>query len=785
MNVIGHKMAQKAIFVLYEVLLRRHSLDRRFQGENARTRIAGLFAVPILELSSSEMPRLMKLDPSDDVRCLWLLCFLHICQESPEQIIRDHFRHQLITRKDPELQSFTKLLKICTLSFQGFIGLSSSTLFGKIQDISWLVQEAYNTLCSILILLVDECADILLSDPDERKNMSRSVFDLLLFILTTPQSSITQTRALGGACLCIDRFGVSLFIEVVADNMQHWARVLFTLLNSVELSVRSVTIDFIISILSDVYDENGSIDEISVVMLSVLPEVIAREIALYVLRGQIKYFEDIEKCLWPMRRAFGEIEGTDPNDDDRIDAQLSPILSTFCQACQAIADGVLIELKLEGKTCSIAGVLVNNTAINQKTKVADKIISNFSFDADEESLFEAANVFSSETAPMQRLRWLFTLKGLHESKNQWVEAAETNLLCARTIANAIPLINSVWRPSHFSLWRDPKRSPWLYSITNSDKKNHQSIREMTRFSERFLESPTLLTTGHMNEHNMPQSTSNGKLQYPTISSFCNMLIKITDEAIVNYVNEGNHTDLLASARLEQLLRNLMDVVDRYCAGGAHLQPKNLTKVERKQFVKDNAALRRASTHINTLLAKLADRMVATSNDGVTNGRNNCQYVRLSLMGKKIDRFEEASTSIPAFLEWGCVYICRVSKSCLDYAEKKYDGKPDKICKAFADPIVQAISSQSSANVIFCTKAPSASRVKRDSTNTFIVVTKVNMVQNLSGSAGDVESKRFFSKVFDSSKKVSTVTESTVGQCFPCALSRQREIISTEYVSGKS
>lgn len=76
-------------------------------------------------------------------------------------------------------------------------------------------------------------------------------------------------------------------------------------------------------------------------------------------------------------------------------------------------------------------------------------------------------------------------------------------------------------------------------------------------------------------------------------------------------------------------------------------------------------------------------------------------------------------------------------------------------------------------------------VKRDSTNTFIVVTKVNMVQNLSGSAGDVESKRFFSKLLDSSKKVSTVTESTVGQCFPCALSRQREIISTEYVSGKS
>jgi hypothetical protein len=83
-------VAVHAVSVVYELILRRHaSLDRRFQSDSARSRIAEMFAQPILERSLSNVRWLALMEVTNRVRCVWLLSFIFVLQEAPDAMICD------------------------------------------------------------------------------------------------------------------------------------------------------------------------------------------------------------------------------------------------------------------------------------------------------------------------------------------------------------------------------------------------------------------------------------------------------------------------------------------------------------------------------------------------------------------------------------------------------------------------------------------------------------------------------------------------------------------------
>jgi len=82
-------MGIQAIEVVYELILRRQAMDRRFQSDSARSRIAGLLARPILEKSVESVRWLARMEATHKVRSTWLLSFAYILQEAPESLIRD------------------------------------------------------------------------------------------------------------------------------------------------------------------------------------------------------------------------------------------------------------------------------------------------------------------------------------------------------------------------------------------------------------------------------------------------------------------------------------------------------------------------------------------------------------------------------------------------------------------------------------------------------------------------------------------------------------------------
>jgi len=649
--------------------------------------------------------------------------------------------------------------------------------------------------------------------PVERKKMVRGILDLLLHIISTPQSSVTLLRALGAASHALEKVGATFFLEVVDKSAQDWGRMIFTLMNSTSLSVRTMAVDLTVSLFGGTFKEGGNMDEVALVFVTILPEVVAREIALYSIDGHIQSIDSIESSLWPMRRAIADIEDTDPIDDERVDAQLSPFLGQLCRACQAIIDGVLIELRLQGSQCMIVGTRINMMGNLSKKKGEHGVTLplSWTFDADEESLYEASNFFIPETGPMQRLRWLLTLKSLHELKGQWVEAAEASILCAKTIAESIPHVKDVWRPSSFALWNDHQEAPWLSTIGMNN--NALGNRQVMEFASSFLEQSSLCSLFAASP-----VESGGQPERPTISVLCKIITAVSKAAIDNYDKEGG-IDSLAFTRLEQLLKIVMNFVEEHAIlnfGNTARQPVRINKAHGAE---QNAALRKMSATINELVTKLAERMLLLAEEEgvdetaswtsktITSPRNTAIssmelnnhlfYVRMLLIGKKPKRFQE-STTIPTFLDWETPYVCRVPKVAVLQAKKHlmadYDTQnsfENEICTAFAEPFLLAMREELPYESIeFYTEASVAESVDHDRENkTYLIVTLVH------GEGGDI-SDRLSGNTFLQSKKfcfrnrtpidsqnVSTFTEVTVAHRFPTTLSRQPTLITTEFISA--
>jgi len=810
-----HSTALHAVTVVYELLLRNHAIDTRYQTEDARGRISGMFVHSIIHNSIQSVQWLSKLDPMHKVRTIWLLCVLYISQEAPEVTLREQMRSLFSSEfsiKEGQVHQFIHVLKLCTSTFQGLI--TGNTLFSKESPTMntiypWLTQESFNTISAISILLLEE-SDMMTHIPFERKKMVRGILDLLLHIISTPQSSVTLLRALGAASHALEKVGATFFLEVVDQNAQDWGRMIFTLMNSTSLSVRTMAVDLTVSLFGGTFKEGGNMDEVALVFVTILPEVVAREIALYSIDGHIQSIDSIEYSLWPMRRAIADIEDTDPIDDDRVDAQLSPFLGQLCRACQAIIDGVLIELRLQGNQCMIVGTRINMMESLSKKNggKGDTLPLSWTFDADEESLYEASNFFIPETGPMQRLRWLLTLKSLHELKGQWVEAAEASILCAKTIAESIPHVNDVWRPSRFALWNDHQEAPWLSTI--GVNKNGLGNRQVMEFAGSFLEQSSLRSLFAASP-----VESGGQPERPTISALCKIITAVSKAAIDNYDKEGG-IDSLAFTRLEQLLKIVMNFVEEHAIlnfGNTARQPVRINKAHGAE---QNAALRKMSATINELVTKLAERMLLLAEEegveetsswtskSITDPKNTAIpsmevnnrlfYVRMLLIGKKPKRFQE-STTIPTFLDWETPYVCRVPKLAVLQAKQNatQNSFENAICTAFAEPFLIAMREEGELpyeSIEFYTEASAAESDSYDRENkTYLFVTLVH------GEGGDIsdrlrgntflQSKKFCfrNRPLVDSQNVSNFTEVTVAHRFPTTLSRQPTLITTEFISA--
>ena len=89
---------------------------------------------------------------------------------------------------------------------------------------AWLLQESFNTVCATTNVVVEACVGLTVGYPQEQRKMMQGLLDLLLHVLTTPQSSVTHLRAVGGALQAMEQFGVDLFLEITGTSFQEALR---------------------------------------------------------------------------------------------------------------------------------------------------------------------------------------------------------------------------------------------------------------------------------------------------------------------------------------------------------------------------------------------------------------------------------------------------------------------------------------------------------------------------------------------------------------------------------
>jgi hypothetical protein len=810
-------IAIHAITCVHELLLRRHAMDKRFQKESCRERIAALFTQSIFDKSMASVRWISRMESTHKIRSIWMLCFAYVLQEAPETLIREAIK-VYSTPRDGHVQihRFIRLLRLSSSTFQSFIDQERHCTFPEEIDkgISpWLLQESFNTICATTILVVEESVNPTSIVPNEQRTMIQGILDLLLHVLTTPQSSVTHLRAVGGAIQALEKYGTQMFLEITGAHLQHWIRVIVSLMNSTALSVRSIAVDFVVSLFGGVFELAGNIEDVTLIFATVLPEVAAREIALCSVSGLVHSFEDVEQALWPLRRSFADIEDANPLDDDRVDPQLVPILGLFCRASQAIIDGVLIEMRLKGDNCVVAGA-----------RIPPQKSEKYAFDADEESLFEAANFFLPETAPMQRLRWLMTLKRLHEFKGQWIEGAESLITAARTISDAIPHLNHVWRPSRFPLWSDSRRSMWLTTVGEEMGNPEQGNEQVMIFAGSFLEPDWLI-------HSDEKTGATSKLLQPSLQTMCSLLSSVSKDAVSMYALEGG-VDGLAYMRLESLLKLVMAVLDSHEInyGKAGKEGGLNAILQRKRFVEEEACLRKVAASITGDMTKLAEKLLLIVQDN-QNGRvesksrrkkptqDKSYYVRLVLSGTKPKRFQE-STTLPTFLEWNTPCICRVPK---DVVQQTLLSVPEgssrletamctRFCKSIRDSLLQDLDSNmvvfrvggdvgkqgvhtlptASATIVdigfvhtnYSSTTPSSDDIPGvfESDKVFYSESRHFRCYKSSG-GGDGGASNSNNPASSSPTSTTCFVEMTVAKPFPCPLSRQRSILTNEFVTS--
>lgn len=738
-------VAFHSILCAYELLIKRHATDFRFQTAACNTRVAAMVIKPLLEQSVESVSVLARMDAKHKVRCLWILSILYVLQEGPEALLRDKL--SLFCRRSDQIHKFCRLLKLAGTTCQYFIPSNESffTLGGLSNE---MTQETFNCISATVILLVEECVDHFAGNLRELEKLGKSVFDLLLHVMATPQSSVTLLRTLGGSAHALDKFGASVFLNAAGNDLQHWGRVILTMMNSTELSVRAMSVDFFVSLLGGVYNERGSIDEVGLTFLTVLPEVVAREISLSSVSGLIKSIGDAETSLWPLRRALADVEDTNPIDDDRIDPQLIPSITTFCRTGQAIMDGVLVEIRLKGASEKVDLGKIAEAQLSRPSSGFHfaKLPPDAIFDADEESLLEAANFFSPQTSCPQKLRWLFALRDLHVAKRQWSEAAETLVLGAHSLITSLEHLTNIWRPNQFDLWNDERHSPWLKTLGHSVECNDVVMG----FARSFLEPGGLFA----------------KEQYAytrqlSVRDVCSALNVVIDQIYLAYAEEEGMEDI-AFAHFEELLGKISAAINN---------------VNRRYHSEDINALRRVRALICSKLTPLTEHDIIGSPtrkrmDSAPDYRGGI-YVRLSFCGNKPDFLKE-STTIPTYFEWDSASICRVSVPTMTAAavmkkKSKQETLEECICVAFAEPLVRAMKEKGTKTPIVVRTNTADETV--DESKTYINVAVVQRMKVMSSAS--LKSRKFYLR------NEGGITEFTVGHKFPYRTSRQRSLVKSQ------
>lgn len=325
----------------------------------------------------------------------------------------------------------------------------------------------------------------------------RAATSLYIHTLALRESDIVITRTFKVSAEVIKIFGIKIFLEAVGETLQHWMRVISLHCGARRALVRIEATDLLELILRSTWECYGSFFRIRVPLLAVQTEVMERIVATAAARyyrdqrrlgAAFETFSTVnaEASLVPLWRTLDRIQKQPASQNVafrgaliRMAEKLKKLyrayvaarVLSFIQGAQArpkpddddsrdhasealIRAGRISVLRVvnasEGHSKQFLGF--HGTTIDSSSRVAH-------FEAVEDALIDAADVFSPTELPEHRVAWLRMLADFHASRKKCAEEATCHFHIHLTLQQAARLHGSLWSNTPFLPWTDNMPDP--------------------------------------------------------------------------------------------------------------------------------------------------------------------------------------------------------------------------------------------------------------------------------------------------------------------------------------
>ncbi len=335
----------------------------------------------------------------------------------------------------------------------------------------------------------------------------RSSTSVYLHALSLEESDLVTIRTLSLSAEVIKIFGIGNFLEAVGETLQHWMRVILLHCGARRASVRIESTDLLELILRTTWECFGSFFRIRVPLLAVQTEVMERIFAtaasryyreqrLTVNNSAIEPFPSVsaEASLAPFWRTLDRME-TQPASQNvafrealiRMAGKLKILYRAY------IATRVLSLLRNDGDEARTEELDFETESKLRAARISIMRVVNASsghskqflgfqgtrqdnsgvahYEAVEDALLDAADVFSPTELPEHRCAWLRVLAELHANRKKFAEEATCHFQIYITLSRAAVLHGSLWTNTPFLPWTENLLDP---GYANGGSENYQS-----------------------------------------------------------------------------------------------------------------------------------------------------------------------------------------------------------------------------------------------------------------------------------------------------------------------
>ena len=349
----------------------------------------------------------------------------------------------------------------------------------------------------------------------------RAATSLYLQTLALRTSDLAITRALKLTAEIIKIFGIRTFLEAVGQTLQHWMRVILFHCGARRANVRIESTDLLELVLRSSWECFGSFFRIRVPLLAVQTEVMERIVATAAARyyreqrrhGMVfEPFSNVsaEASLVPLWRTFDRIE-TKPASQNvafrgaliRMAGKLKILyrayvaarVLSFLHGSQGSFEEDLEQKDYNTEARIRANRISTLRVINQSeghskqflgvqgTRQHQSRVAHF--EAVEDALIDAANVFSPSELPEHRVAWLRMLANFHASRKKYAEEATCHFHIHMTLYQAARLHGALWSNTPFLPWTDNMPDPVYIDGDTPPDPDYQSDFELDDVEEQY------------------------------------------------------------------------------------------------------------------------------------------------------------------------------------------------------------------------------------------------------------------------------------------------------------